>query len=281
MTSKGEVIFVGCESGYSKLNGYRIETGQVDFWTLTVPGVKRSLCLVREDAAGTPTLVKSLDLGLGDAISSDCKILFADDYPHHIPVTAHDKVDSKRLKSLPLEATGCRPVRGQLVPKIQRKKRFTVYSSWWSSPLTCDMEMSLATRPSTRLRKWSTLARTAKVAIVSGNAVGSFNSPQSVLSGASLETPLDFPASCLQEQMFMAQKAMGDGCHIVGQLLIVDRALDGEVLAHAVALPPAAASDTADYVQNGRQRDGRAERNMAVPFDIETGPVIHHICTDE
>ncbi|KAJ3181680.1 hypothetical protein HDU87_000698 [Geranomyces variabilis] len=390
MTPEGEIIYVGREGGYSKLNGYRIETGEVDSWTSTVPGVKRSLCLVREDAAGTATLVNFLDLGLGDAETSDCKILSADNYPqsaeiiqnarqvlqksvppymvpslwivlNHIPVTAHGKLDGKRLKALPLEITvsagpsaadqARNPTEEALhrifLMVVNRTDAVDLDASFFSNGLTSLSAVWFISKirqefgadlrygdvlGNSSLRQLAQLVdarKTSEVGNVVGHAVGSFNSRRSVLEGASLETPLDFPASCMQERMFMAQKAMGDGRHNVGQLLIVDRALDGAILADAVALLqqlhpilrttyhldaqgvviqrihkslPAELVIKEVCIDTGRLSavaQAVAERDMAVPFDIECGPVfrygyiatasntsalylcVHHICTDE
>ncbi|KAJ3155244.1 hypothetical protein HDU89_007435 [Geranomyces variabilis] len=390
MTPEGEIIYVGREGGYSKLNGYRIETGEVDSWTSTVPGVKRSLCLVRGDAAGTATLVNFLDLGLGDADSSECKILSTDDHPqsaaiiqsarqilqksvppymvpslwivlNHIPVTAHGKLDSKRLKALPLDITVSagpstadqarnateEALHRLFLTVVNRTDAVDLDASFFSNGLTSLSAVWFISKirqefgadlrygdvlGNSSLRQLAQLVdarKTSEVGTVVGYAAGNFNSRRSVLDGASLDKPLDFPASSMQERMFMAQKAMGDGRHNVGQLLIVDRALDGAILADAVVLLQQLhpilrttyhldaqgvviqrihQSLPAELVINEVCNDAArlstvaqviAERNMAVPFDIESGPVfrygyiatasnttalylcVHHICTDE
>ncbi|KAJ3019312.1 hypothetical protein HKX48_002208 [Thoreauomyces humboldtii] len=393
MSPDGDIVYVGRESGYTKLNGFRIEIAEIDSWTSTVPGVQKSLCLVHEDAAGNPTLVNFLDLGLAGSTVPECAILSAVEYPQtieiiasarqvlqkslppymvpkifvplsSIPITAHGKLDGKRLKTLQLAVADAVPtvvnetrdvteetLHGLLLAILKRTAPIALDANIFSNGLTSlsgiwfiskiRKEFGIDLRYSdmlahSSLRQLAQLVRGRMPAFEIAEAQNSaltFHSRRTVLEGASLDKILEFPASCLQERMYLAQKAMGDGRNNVGQLLVVDRVLDNQLLIEAVTLlqqqhpilrttygmnehgavvqrvHPVLPAMSVVLDQNCADRKDEAaiiavaklaaEKDMAVPFDLESGPIVrfgylacssttsafyfcvHHIATDQ
>ncbi|MXI40232.1 AMP-binding protein, partial [Escherichia coli] len=106
----GLIQFLGRNDDQVKLRGYRIETGEIEFWLNEQPGVKAAAVAVKPDVSGTPCLAA---YGVTTAILDQAamKQALADQLPDYMipthfvqlddmPLTANGKLDKRALPAL-------------------------------------------------------------------------------------------------------------------------------------------------------------------------------------
>ncbi|OLP64678.1 Polyketide synthase PksJ [Bacillus pumilus] len=106
----GLIQFLGRNDDQVKLRGYRIETGEIEFWLNEQRGVKTAAVVVKPDASGTPCLAAYLTATalLDEAAMKQALAEQLPDYmiPSHfvqleeMPLTANGKLDKRSLPAL-------------------------------------------------------------------------------------------------------------------------------------------------------------------------------------
>lgn len=93
-----------------KLRGYRIETGEIEFWLNEQPGMKAAAVVVKPDASGTPCLAAYV-VTTARLDQAAMKQALADQLPDYMipthfvqlddmPLTANGKLDKQALPAL-------------------------------------------------------------------------------------------------------------------------------------------------------------------------------------
>ena len=117
----GEIEYFGRADGQVKINGQRIESGEIESALLAHPDVERAIVVVREHAAGRRSLA-AFYLAAADIPASELAVWLRDRLPaalipayvariDHVPVTPSGKLDVAALPAgnLGVEASRARP----------------------------------------------------------------------------------------------------------------------------------------------------------------------------
>ncbi|MFW5428137.1 non-ribosomal peptide synthetase/type I polyketide synthase [Bacillus pumilus] len=106
----GLIQFLGRNDDQVKLRGYRIETGEIEFWLNEQPGMKAAAVVVKPDASGTPCLAAYV-VTTARLDQAAMKQALADQLPDYMipthfvqlddmPLTANGKLDKRALPAL-------------------------------------------------------------------------------------------------------------------------------------------------------------------------------------